>query len=238
MRVFVSSDKAVVLKLLFALLNDLALIQLCWSRGGSHMKRSGMLVVPLRGQNLEFWYRLGCYTSDSNILVLARYRLGAPVPVKWTFATKWSPYYETRVSDPVCFRASEWAMKSQVLHTVWCYISGEAGGGIWHWSFLGVRGLTPDVFGRCCHFRSRPKSLMIDWMAIIILNHNCHELPSTFIYCEYVLDYKLQQISNLFQWSFASRQPDPFNPFTTKSDQCQISPAGPREILHHTVWRT
>ena len=28
--------------------------------GDSHMKRSGMLVVPLRGQHLGFWYRLGC----------------------------------------------------------------------------------------------------------------------------------------------------------------------------------
>ena len=32
-------------------------------------------------------------------------------------------------------------MKSQVLHTVWCYISSEAAGEIWHWSFLGVKGL-------------------------------------------------------------------------------------------------
>ena len=30
-------------------------------------------------------------------------------------------------------------MKSQVLHTVWCYISGEAAGEIWHWSLLGVK---------------------------------------------------------------------------------------------------
>ena len=29
-----------------------------------------------------------------------------------------------------------------------------------------------------------------------------------------------------------------FNPFTPKSDQCQISPAAPPEILHHTVRRT
>ena len=28
-------------------------------------------------------------------------------------------------------------MKSQVLHTVWCYISGEAAGEIWNWSALG-----------------------------------------------------------------------------------------------------
>ena len=33
-------------------------------------------------------------------------------------------------------------MKSQVLHTVWCNISGEAAGDIWHRSFLGVKGLT------------------------------------------------------------------------------------------------
>ena len=28
------------------------------------------------------------------------------------------------------------------------------------------------------------------------------------------------------------------NPFTPKSDQCQISPAASPEMLHHTVWRT
>ena len=28
------------------------------------------------------------------------------------------------------------------------------------------------------------------------------------------------------------------NPFTPKSDQCQISPAASPEILHHAVWRT
>ena len=33
-------------------------------------------------------------------------------------------------------------MKSQVLLTVWCNISGEAAGEIWSWSFLGVKGLT------------------------------------------------------------------------------------------------
>ena len=27
-------------------------------------------------------------------------------------------------------------MKSQVLHTVWCYISGEAAGEIWYWSLV------------------------------------------------------------------------------------------------------
>ena len=33
-------------------------------------------------------------------------------------------------------------MKSQVLHTVWCNITGEATGEIWTWSLLGVKVLT------------------------------------------------------------------------------------------------
>ena len=33
-------------------------------------------------------------------------------------------------------------MKSQVFHTVWCNISGEAAGEIWNWSLVGVKGLT------------------------------------------------------------------------------------------------
>ena len=32
-------------------------------------------------------------------------------------------------------------MENQVLHTVWCNISGEAAGDIWNWSLLGVEGL-------------------------------------------------------------------------------------------------
>ena len=30
-------------------------------------------------------------------------------------------------------------MKSPVLHTVWCYVSGEAEGKIWNWLLLGVK---------------------------------------------------------------------------------------------------
>ena len=33
-------------------------------------------------------------------------------------------------------------MNSQVLHTVWCNISGEAAGEIRHWSLLGVKGVS------------------------------------------------------------------------------------------------
>ena len=36
-------------------------------------------------------------------------------------------------------------MKSQVLHTVWCNISGEAAGEIGDWSLLGVKGLNAFV---------------------------------------------------------------------------------------------
>ena len=36
-------------------------------------------------------------------------------------------------------------MKREVLHTVWCNISGEAAGEIWHWSLLRVKGLIMRV---------------------------------------------------------------------------------------------
>ena len=36
--------------------------------------------------------------------------------------------------------SSEFAMKSQVLHTIWRNISGEAAGEILSWSLLGVKG--------------------------------------------------------------------------------------------------
>ena len=38
-------------------------------------------------------------------------------------------------------------------------------------------------------------------------------------------------------WELQGRKPG-INPFTPKSDQCQISPAASPKILHHTVWRT
>ena len=37
-------------------------------------------------------------------------------------------------------------MKSQVLHTVWCNITGEAAGEILHWSLLGVKGLNRNRY--------------------------------------------------------------------------------------------
>ena len=41
------------------------------------------------------------------------------------------------------------AVKTQVLHTVLCYISGEAAGEIWNWSLLGVKGLST-----CANYQS------------------------------------------------------------------------------------
>ena len=45
-----------------------------------------------------------------------------------------------RIGSIISFHLSK-AMKTQVLHSVWCNISGEAAGEIWHWSLLGVKGL-------------------------------------------------------------------------------------------------
>ena len=39
-------------------------------------------------------------------------------------------------------------MKSKVLHTVWCNISGEAAGEIWHWSLLTTQRFTAHA-GMC-----------------------------------------------------------------------------------------
>ena len=42
-------------------------------------------------------------------------------------------------------------MKSQVLLTVWCNISGEAAAEIWNWSVLGVKGLRRSRTNATCY---------------------------------------------------------------------------------------
>ena len=56
-----------------------------------------------------------------------------------------------RVDSIIIFHLSK-ATKSQVLHTVWCYIFGEAAGEIWHWSLLGIKIWMLDLhsLGSCC----------------------------------------------------------------------------------------
>ena len=72
--------------------------------------------------------------------------------VAWRILAVWLPSSKTTFSQPSQREMYKWgsenwqynhpssgyAMKSQVLHTVWCNISGEAAGEIWNWSLLGV----------------------------------------------------------------------------------------------------
>ena len=48
-------------------------------------------------------------------------------------------------------------MKSQVLHTVWCNMTGEATGEIWTWSLSGVKGITVSLlvwhYWKGCRYR-------------------------------------------------------------------------------------
>ena len=68
-------------------------------------------------------------------------------------------------------------MKSQVLHTVWCNVSGEAAGEIWNWSVLGVKGLkavfsvTRKCWQKLCVFafgpawhNQSPIAFMVFWV--------------------------------------------------------------------------
>ena len=69
--------------------------------------------------------------------------------------------YEWR-SEKFYYLSSEWAMKSQVLHTVWCNISGEAAGEIWTWSLLGVKGLAG-------YFRTTTSQARESWFVFNII---------------------------------------------------------------------
>ena len=52
-----------------------------------------------------------------------------------------------RIGTIIIFRQIILAMKSQVLHTVWCNISAEAAGKIWKWPLLGVRAALWNIWG-------------------------------------------------------------------------------------------
>ena len=77
-----------------------------------------------------------------------------------------------RIGSIIIFQ-SESAMKSKVLHTVWCNIPGEAAGEIWNWSLLGLKGLKPggDWSRGCASWwvhimRNKTNSIcfLIDWV--------------------------------------------------------------------------
>ena len=51
-------------------------------------------------------------------------------------------------------------MKSQVPHTMWCNITGEAAGEVWHWSLSGVKGLS--VWSHTVQPDFPVKSVMMD----------------------------------------------------------------------------
>ena len=58
------------LEVVWSHFSELYVLAVCFPPGGgdSHMKRTGMLVVSLRGVNFEFWSRLGCSGQSANIL--------------------------------------------------------------------------------------------------------------------------------------------------------------------------
>ena len=80
-------------------------------------------------------------------------------------------------------------MKSQVLHTVWCNISGEAAGEIWNWSYLGVKGLTRSTtectktdLTRKQSFGNRRWGMwtwLWQWKRVFIWNQKILTLPHT-----------------------------------------------------------
>ena len=80
-------------------------------------------------------------------------------------------------------------MKSQVLHTVWCNISGEASEEIWHQSLLEVKGLNADkkisVFENT---RVRVDKASEDWYTMIhVLLFRCNIPASAFVYSRWQL---------------------------------------------------
>ena len=69
----------------------------------------------------------------------------------------------------------------------------------------------------------------------IIISDSTKLCKATFlILCDVIFLVRLKGKFELDHW-LGSERP---NPFTPKSDQCQISPAASPELLHHTIWRT
>ena len=71
-------------------------------------------------------------------------------------------------------------MKSQVLHTVWCNITGEATGEIWTWSLLGVKVL---IYCRTPPYRYR-KTIKTLYMSC-----NCFYFSNRIYITDYTTQY-------------------------------------------------
>ena len=69
-------------------------------------------------------------------------------------------------------------MKSQALLTVWCNISGGAGGEFWHWSLSGVKGLKCAWCSRAVWAPHRWSKVNIQCGCAVIYLH-CH-IPRRF----------------------------------------------------------
>ena len=154
-------------------------------------------------------------------------------------------------------------MKSQVLHTEWCNIPGEAAGETWHWwlansQLNGVSGSPSNVTLRkrqwpyceyCCanesgqyepaNYPFRPIRSCEWWI-------HCCGWVSRSMKCLSMLsctvNIKGNAVSSCLIHALVHKTHLLVKPRSfvqvIKSDQVQISPAASPIIIHHTVWRT
>ena len=82
-------------------------------------------------------------------------------------------------------------MKSQVLSTVWCNISGEAAGKIWNWSLLGVKGLNTSIRRSSRSWSQKKPDSFVNGQSITLGSR-----------CDEFLHY-WEQVVFVFGWSFS-----------------------------------
>ena len=127
-------------------------------------------------------------------------------------------------------------MKIQVLLTVWCNISGEAAGEIWHWSLSGVKGLLEEmkyIPPLCCPV-SVVLSKAITWSTVwdvwIVLMWNTQNLNGRWNSPK----SKMATINHHCQWKQVTWNWDVYLVLIHDgtSAQFQISTAASPKILH------
>ena len=71
--------------------------------------------------------------------------------------------YVVRIGSIIMFH-----LKSQVLQTVWCYITGEAAGEIWNWLLLEMKGLSAQIDTvHCTRPEKKTHSLFQDFKRLL-----------------------------------------------------------------------